>query len=364
MPTAAQLLDLDGVSRRSSTIRYDLLDATLTKIGEIDAPDREQPPAVTNNVNRTIKRTMDNLVLPPSVEADVDTIADRIRPMWLVGGEEFECGVFLWADASRRRRSYGLHLDGALIDQTLILDQPLHYGVSYPEGISITAAIDELTTDIPNRSISPSSYQIGNPVAWPVGTSRFQILAELCAMIGYFSPYFDNGGTMVVRPATDLASVAAEHTYEAGGRIVDGTIVESDDLLDAPNLYVVIGSGANDAEVYGTFEVPDEAPYSLLNRGFYVTDVWESQGITDSAQAAATAAARYASDSSTYRWVEFESTPDPRHDTFGVVQFLGALYREQEWVLTLREGVAMRHSLRRIYGSINEGSGAPDTLGA
>lgn len=353
MPTSDQLLDLDGVSRRSSTIRYDLLDATLTKIGEL-SPDRDAPPSITNNMNRTIKRVMEGMHLEPAEAADVDTISDRVRPVWVLSnGAEYNLGVFLWADASRLRFSYGLELEGSLVDQTLILDQALAFGYSLPKDTSITAALASLAQFAgfsgAEVEIASSGRTIGNPVAWPVGTSMFSIMAELCGMIGFFSPYFNNDGVLVMEPATDLSAATADHVYESGGRIIAGSMVESDDLLTAPNRYIVIGSGANDSEVYGTFDVPDAAPYSFVNRGFYVTDVWESQGITNTAQAEDAAAARYAQDGNTYRWVDFESTPDPRHDTFDVVQYLGDLYREQEWVLQLREGSAMRHSLRRIY---------------
>lgn len=349
MPTDTELLDLDGVSRRASTVRFDLLDASLAKIGVL-FPSRDDPPTISNNINRTIKRSMDGLHLAPGDQDDVDTITNRIRPVWvLAGGTEYPLGVFLWADATRRRLSYGLPLEGAMVDQCMILDQPLATGVSYDRGTTITTAISELTADIPSRSITTSTRTVGNPIAWRIGTTRFSVLADLCGMIGYFSPYFDSTGTMICKPATDLSSATADHTYASGTRIVAGSMIESDDLISSPNRYVVVGSGANAEEVSGLFDVPDSAPYSYANRGFYVTDVWESQGVTSAAQAAEAAAARYAQDSSTYRWVDFEATPDPRHDTFDVVSYLGVLYREQSWELHLREGSRHRHSLRRIY---------------
>ena len=350
MPDIDALLDLD-VSARSSTVRFDLLDALHVKIGEL-APDLDRPADVVNNINRTVKRDLSGMVLPPSEVAAVDVQNHRVRPTWVYPeGSELSSGVFMWSDASRDVRSFGVLMDSILSDETLILDDPISAGISLASGTTITSVLQTLADDalIPVSSIVPSTQKVADPLAWPVGTSRFTVMAALCSILGYHSPYFNNPGVLIMEPETTPTAAGADHVYAANGRIIDATIRESDDLW-TPNRYVVIGSGATGTEVVGVFNAPDSAPFSAVNRsGRVVTDIYEAQGIESATQAAAMAAARYARDPGAYRWADFDSPPDPRHDTFDSVVFLGELYREQEWRLTLREGTPMRHSLRRVY---------------
>lgn len=351
--TGEQLLDLDGVSRRAESVQWDVLDADLVVIGSV-TPIYEQPATVTNNVNRTIKRSCEPVRLAGADAAAINPLSDRLRPSWVLAtGDRYPLGVFLWADNSRLIGSGGDETSGSLNDQTMILDQAVERTVGYDAGTSVTSALDALAAEagLPVVYVEPSNYRLGAPVVWPVGTTRLAIMAELCGMIGYYSPYFDNWGTFVCRSVPDLTVTNAEHVYEAGltSRIYDGSIVESDDTLEAPNRYIVRGSGANDIPVSAFYDIPADAPHSIQNRGRIIADVYEPQGVETSEQALAAAIARYVQESHTYRWIEFDSPPDPRHDTFGIVQFLGDLYREQEWRLTLAPGASMAHSLRRIY---------------
>ena len=61
------------------------------------------------------------------------------------------------------------------------------------------------------------------------------------------------------------------------------------------------------------------------------------------------ARAAAAQDAGGYQWVSFSAAPDPRHDTFDAVQYLGDIYREQGWSLQVLEGGEHRHDLRRVY---------------
>ena len=54
-------------------------------------------------------------------------------------------------------------------------------------------------------------------------------------------------------------------------------------------------------------------------------------------------------DAADYTCVSFSSAPDPRHDTFDVIDLLGVRYREQRWSTRLEEGAVMAHDLRRVY---------------
>lgn len=357
--SAAHLLALDNTSRRQETVRFDLLDATNAKIGTLDIA-REQPPSITNDVNRRIIRTLDNIEISASDLSQINTVTERVRPWWILGdggtGYEFSLGIFLWGDASRTPRSYGTGQHGSLVDQCLILDQPLPQSVSYPAGTNIATALTEQAGlgGIISLSIDATTRTVSAPATWAAGRdTRLKVMQDLCAMAGFLQPYFDNNGVLICRAAPNLATAIPDFSYGRGtgttGRVIDATVVASNDLLTAPNRYEVIDTSATTSPLVGLFDVPASAPHSFANRGFYVVSVIELQGLADQASADAAAAAAYAQDSSTFSWLAFHATPDPRHDTFNVIAFDSVNYREQSWRLPLSAGADHEHDCRGIY---------------
>lgn len=353
MATADELLDLDGVSQRASEIRFDILDSRLAPIGTVK-PDLDPVARVTNNSNAAIKRTLQGMRLNAAEQADVNPLTDRIRPVWVLeNGSQYPLGVFLFASMDRARSEWGLDADVSAVDQCLILDQPLERGVGYPGGTPIRDAIvtQFQAVGIHSYNVDPSiTSRIGAPIHWPAGnTSRMKVLNDLAAMAGAYSAYFDNDGVGVVRRVPDLSTVVPTLVYEAGGRILHGSPVESDDLLEAPNRYIVVDSGDPNAAIVGYYDVPAAAPNSFANRGFVIARVISEQGIESNAEAITRGRAAAAQDAGTFEWVQFSSPPDPRHDTFDAVGYLGGVYREQQWTLPLLEGSEMTHDLRRVY---------------
>jgi hypothetical protein len=350
--TATEMLDM-AAGQRQATFAFDLLDASGAVIGELH-PVAESVPSIEQNINRTIKRSMDGLLLTPSDAAAVNTLSDRVRPrMVLPVGDPlaYPLGVFLFGGADSGVHSWGRDLAASMVDLTYVLDQKVATTVAYDQGTSIAAALAAqfVAAGIASYAIDPVSTLFGSPVVWPAGTSRYAIMAEMAGMAGCFSPYFDNAGVGRVRIVPDLATAPVDLVYDLGGRIFADTIVETDDLLTAPNRYIVIDNSASAAPIVGVYNVPASAPFSEANRGFVVAVVLDVQGLENQATANARAAAAYAEDSATFRWVSFAGAPDPRHDTFQVVDFLGERYREQRWSMRLVDGAPMTHDLRRVY---------------
>jgi len=354
VPTTAELLDLTaGIGQRSSTIRWDVLDLALTKVGEVTPLIGNA--SVEQNTNRRINRTLQGVTLAPTDQASLDPFGNRLRPVWVLeNGAEFNLGVFILGSMDRARHEWGLEADVPAVDQTLILDQPLEQTVAYAAGTPIRdAIIDQFTiAGVPSFDVDVTiTSQLANPISWPAGnTFRLDVVNDLAALGSAFSAYFDNDGVGRVSRIPDLASALPSLIYDSGGRILAGSMVESDDLLDAPNRYIVVDSGNPDQPISGFYDVPPEAPHSAANRGFVVATVISEQGLASEAEAVERARVAYEQHSSTFQWVQFSSPPDPRHDTHDAVMYLGTVYREQGWRLRLTEGSEMVHDLRRIYG--------------
>lgn len=351
MATTTQLLDLD-VLVRAEKVRFDICDATLSKVGEIHPQAAAQ---IDNTATQQIKRRLSSLLIASSEYADINTLQHRIRPYWVLeNGDELPLGVFLFADASTHRYSYGTTLEATCVDQGLILAQELGASLGFDTGTSASDAISAVfeAAGIYNAEVAASTYTLGSPIGWPAGkggTTYAKVLDDLCLMAGYHSAYFDNDGTPVARQATDLSTATATLEYLDGGRIMSGTIIEANDLLNAPNRFLVVDTAATTGVVSYALNIPADAPHSYQSRGFYVTKTIEAPGAGNVEQAQQVAEAYYQQTPQAYETVIWSSPGDPRHDTFDVINYRETNYLEVGWSLRLGPGGPMTHKATRVY---------------
>lgn len=355
--TPNTLLDLPArIGQRRETVRWQVLDQELNPIGDLDV-ERQAGAAVVNDTRSAVKRKVRSVTIRDS--QDVNLFTDRIAPVWVLeDGTEWDLGVFMFPKVSDVLAASGRSRLGAtLFDQGFILDQPTDRTVGISEGGSvydtIVDIVDRLGFDEQRRVIDRSNAAVADPVGWPAGSQTWgQVLGDLTAMAGAFSPYFDNAGILRVRrvvPVDELSNDDAV-TYDLGpsSRVVRDSVVISDNLLSAPNRWVVINTGANEGEIVGVADVDPQAPHSFERRGFRIVEVIRMQGIesTQAAQLAAEGRARESFHS--FDEIRFDSAADPRHDTFDLVLFDQQLCREVRWELPLDAGSVMSHEIRVV----------------
>jgi hypothetical protein len=349
------IFSLTGIGQRQATFRFQVLDQGLSGLGDIYVEGYQG--RIENNINRTVKRTMSSVILPLSDVDALNPLTNRLRP-WMImqDGTQWPLGAFVFSDYHRLPYSPGWFSSATdLTDQGIILDQPTArtytFGPNYPIGNAIQDMLDGLITQY---QIDPVTVSVpGNEsMTWPPGTSRLAIINDLCAAAGMYSLYFDNMGVAIVRRVPDLAS--AEPTLRYGSAIGEqsvfrDSIVESDDLLSAPNRYIITSNSMNQDVITGFWDVPPSSPNSKEMRGFVVASVSNRQGIESSEAATAAAMAWGQSDYNTYKWATFDAAINPQHDTFDIVAWNGSNYREQAWAMDMSEGGNHKHELRRIY---------------
>jgi len=339
---------------RTEGFRWDLLDSGGGVIGTLHP---EKVVSMTNSSSGQIKRKVTGFTLPPDEAADVNTVSDRVQPWFLldVGGtiNEWPLGVFLFGDASSRINTFGDPLDAPLQDQGQILSYPITRTISYNAGVSIGTAMLEVCelAGFPDATIDSTSAVFSSPVAW-VGSNQqtwAKVLTELCKMAGFYDWYFLNAGGLVLRGPDDLSALIPDLRYLAGRNIARGSLVVSNDQLNAPNLWKVIDTSASASEIVGTYELPSSSPISFVNRGYYVTEWIPSPGIGSVTQAEV-AAQTAAQTAKSYETISWASPIDPRHETFDPVDVLEQTYVESNWSIRCEPGGAsMRHEAQRIY---------------
>lgn len=347
--------------QRTETVVWRVTDQSDNVLGDLMVS-TGTPPTITNDTTRSIRRSVSRLEVPSRPLGDVDsgryyaddldTLSMRARPSWVFAdGVEYPLGVFVWGDDSSVQWSHGSPKLGSLTDLCTLLDQPLDRSIGYGQGAGVRNAIVEMIVEagIVNSSVDASSATFGVAVGWVAGRDTFlTVLDGLCKNAGFLPPFFDNSGVLQCRGAPDLSAASPDFVYGYGTSVIPGSAVFSNDLLTAPNRYVIIG-GNPDAELVGTFNVPDAAPNSYANIGRYRRKTETVQGISTQAQADQAAAAAYATDISSYAWLSFDSRVDPRHDTWNIVQYDGVNYREVGWTIEATPGGKMSHALRGTY---------------
>lgn len=353
--TAEDILD-GRVLQRSEGLLFELLDANLQRIGELHPV--VTPASIEANTEATIARVLRNLVLIPSEVADIDTYSTRLRPSWLLEtGDKYPIGVFMFQARDLELRSYGgFTLCSLLADQTWILAQGRRSTFSVAPGALLSDQLRTLAAEsgfLDLSGIEGSSITAANVMGWPTGTTRLEMMRQLCNRLGYYPPYFDNAGKLICRSVPNLDLASPDHVYnpDETSRIVDESGTASDNAWEAPNVYVVVNTSATAVPIVGVYEIPSDAPNSAFHRGgFEVVKTIDAPGVESVEQAEAMAKAAYAQDSSS-AWVDFDGVPDPRHDLFQIVEFDGLNYREKGWSLALEAGGKHHHSLRRVFAA-------------
>ncbi len=356
-PTTTEILDVveGGVYHRADRYSFELLDADWNVLGELVASPMSSP-TLSIDTSRAVVRTLDNLDLPADVRNDINSVADLVRPvMHLQNGARFNQGVLGWAQDNRPRRSWGTEHASSLRDRSYLLNQPRGKTSHTGKGSNLLQrAIDHAALRIPRdrmRVEGESGEVAAAPMSWPPGEALSNVINAHLAPIGYLPAYFDHEGLLVFRPApVDVDQVSADLVYRPGGRILADSIVGSDDLLDAPNVYVVMETSGQGAPIIGRYQIPASAPHSVENRnGEEIVRVIPMQGLGSQAQANAAAKRAAQTDEASYEWQQFAGVADPRHDVWNVVNLLGVNYLETAHRRVLVSGAPHTHVLRRVY---------------
>lgn len=334
------------VGQRSATFRFRRVHGVTNEpLGDI-TPISNTVPVLSHDTSRTIKRQV-TMSLGAADTATIDPVAERITIAMLMKGVEFPLGRYVFTSHNELRYTSGRLGVVTLYDEMFVVDQQLETGFTALGG-SVGTDVLRLVTGLPvSVIIDPTDFS--STGSWNAGTTRGQALNALAVQGDYLSPWFANDGKMHVVRTIDPGSTIPALNWDAGSVVFLGSVIETNDLLSAPNRFVVISNSgdAGDAAIVGTYDVPASAPHSVQNRGFIIPDVQDIQVMTT---AQATAAARNLGLRQTiFERREIATPPDPRHDSYDVVRWDGVNWLEIAWSMTLIEGGAMSHILRKAY---------------
>ena len=340
------LLDLDPwVGQRQATFRFALSDFISGEVlGDIH-PIRNA--SLTHDTTRTIKRQL-NISLGVADTAAINPISERIDVfMVFPSGVEYPLGRYMFTDASRQVFTSGKLGQMALNDEMFLVDQQVTVGINGVDK-NVATVIAKVLEGLPITYTLPATEYLCAE-AWGLGTTRGQMLESLSVTGDYFSPWFGNDGVMHFIRSFDPSTAVADFNFDAGNKVMRDAILESDDLLIAPNTFIVVSNAAEDPseEVVGQYDIPPTAPHSFARRGFTIAQVENLQLST--VQQARAVAQNLGIRQTIFERVSLTTAPDPRHDAYNVVVWQGEKWLELAWSMALVEGGNMSHLLRKSY---------------
>jgi hypothetical protein len=351
------LLDLPPwVGQRQATFRFLRTDGiTGENLGEIH-PLRNA--TLTHDTTRTIKRQL-QISLDAVDSAAINPITDRISPfMVFPNGQEYPLGRYMFTDVTEAFYTSGTLASCSLSDEMYLVDQEIPVGIGGAQlsNTSVVAprSISQVVGQIIGDMKIGIQYEIENSEfnsaeSWSIGTSRGSILEALAVAGDYFSPWFGNDTKLHFIRSFDPINKIPDFDFDEGNQVTRADIVKSNDLLTAPNRFVVISNSPADTavSVVGSASVPPNAPHSLKNRGFEILQVEDIQ-VQNVGQANAVAL-NYVNRQTVFERVTMTTAPDPRHDSYNVIRWQGDLWLELAWSLAMTEGGGMNHLLRKAY---------------
>ncbi len=338
-----------GIGQVLSSIRFEVWSRAGEKVGEIQPERTRSGLKVTVNTTARVTRQLKGLTLRADEAADINPYADLVKPLWVwEDGTERPQGTFIWSQPDRYVDSWETPLTATLFDLSYQLDQESLQAVSLPARGKVYPAMLEVAAlagfDENDHEIQPNDATVLDAVAWPAGSSYKKILSELAEMAGYLAPYFDNEGTLILRPFPEIKLTEETIRYPLGpeSRVLKGTVVVPE-ALSTPGAHQVINTGTPKGDITAVAYVDPDLPWSRERRGFLIAKTHRVQGVESTAEAEIMAQSFI--DQSPEAAVTFGSAPDPRHDIYNLVEFDGTVYLETGWSLTLGPGGPMTHQL-------------------
>lgn len=354
------LYALRGIrGRREWRFRYELLTSANVFVRELA---NVLGGSVDHDLDAEVKRTAKF-----TVEEDglITYGSQRVKPYVGIkmpdgGYAEWPQGVFLLTTPTK-----GVDISGVVLrnidayDQTMVLQEDTvaaRYYVS--SGYNVVTAVNEVlagTVGINSYSITANAATMPSAVEWDPGTSKYQIINDLLALINYKSLWFDGNGTARSSIYTKPSDGTSEFTYQTD---VDSVILpDSEQTLDyykVPNRWVLIVSNPDQtllrSEIINTNPA---SPTSTVSRGRTITKVVNdttatTQGVLDSK-----ADLMREDDSNIFEEVVFKTGLMPFHESGDIYTFnhtdLGVNYKyaESKWSFELVQGAEMGHTARR-----------------
>lgn len=344
---------------REISFRYDLLNKSEIKIGEIAATSGN----VSFDSEAEIKRVA-SFTIKEEEGKDIDWLNDRIRPVFILkmpdgGFAEWPLGVFLLSSPKRKEQNNYIIRDIEAYDTSLILKEDKFTSRYYiASATRYTDAIKSILDSAGIWKVNITPYSSGMAVSkeFEPGMSKLEAINQLLQEINYNSLWVDANGYFVVSPYILPSNREAEYEYKNDDlSIIHNGAIMDEDLFNVPNTWVRVASMPQKTSIKSTYinNLPTSRT-STISRGRTIVDYAVIDDICNqTALDSYTKRVAYEA-SQIYGTFEFETALMPHHtsndclfidhSTFDVA----AKFIESSWRMDLVSGGRMSHNARRV----------------
>lgn len=346
--------------QRSISYLFNLLDGESGEVRCPIHPSNSSSPTLSHDSASTISRKVQGLTLIADEAEMFRPLVDEIEIFMVIDNfDPFPIGTYLatddikipYSDGVRGHTSYERPL--ALFDRTLAIEAALSDSFD-AGGILVGEAIKNLIGIYGITDFDIESTDQTSSAGWPIGAAGTKVLSELATAGGYLKPWFDYTDTLRVVRAINPADEVPSINWDTNKIVISDSVTETNETVSAPNRFIVISNdtGTSKKSYTGVYDIPASAPHSIAQRGRIVPKIIDAQ-VRSEFQAASYARTIGIQETIAER-IDVSTLPDPRHDGFTVVQYLGERWLEIGWSLSLSPGGVMQHTLRRTYPAVEE----------
>ena len=286
------------------------------------------------------------------VQNEFDMFSDRLRPVMLINGEEYNFGDYMVIAAPLNDDGKEYTYEVEAYDETMLLKQAsLTERKYFAAGTNYLSIIGSMLTDCGLSKVieDASDATITIDHEYAIGTPYLEIVNELLDEIGYSHIYAGQSGYIYLKAKG--TKTTADYAYDDSNSSIIETIKTETDIYSLPNVVVGYVSSPDIPTVLKYKRVNDnpESVISTVRRGYSVVDAFELDDCPDIDTLQIAVNNRFLESTQATETAQITTMPDGDH-SYGSYISLGqngmyGLFREVGW--SIEFGKTMSHSLER-----------------
>ena len=287
-----------------------------------------------------------------TVKNEFDMFADRLRPVMIINGEEFNFGDYMVIAAPVTDDGKENLYEVEAYDETMILkESALTERKYYQAGTPYLDIINALLTDCGLSKVieEQTDKAITIDHEYAIGKAYMEIINELLDEIGYAHIY--SGASGYVYLTNNSSKITADYVYADDNSSIVDSIQTDTDIYTLPNVVIGYVSSPDLPTVLKYKRVNDDpkSVISTVRRGYNVVEAFELNDCPDAQTLQKAVNQKFLESTQATESATVNTMPDGNHP-YGSYVSLGekgnhALFREVGW--SVEFGGQMTHNLER-----------------
>lgn len=284
--------------------------------------------------------------------AEFDMFGDRLRPVMVIDGEEFNFGDYMVISAPKTYDGKEYIYNIEAYDETMILkESAITERKYYAKGTSYLSIITSLITDCGLSKVfeEKTNAKITIDHEYSIGTTNLSIINGLLDEIGYNHIYAGASGYVFLTKNATKQTI--DYTYNEQNSTIIENIKTDTDIYSLPNVVVGYVSSPDIATVLKYKRVNDDpkSVISTVRRGYNVVQAYQFDDCPDAATLQRSVDIKFLESTQATETASISTMPDGNHP-YGSYILLGfddnnTVFREVGWSITFDGN--MTHNLER-----------------